>query len=297
MMKSSMVFALRKFLSTLCLLSMAWAPVAHAAPISDPLSGFFVTNGQVNAMVRSGGILYIGGAFTKVRPYTGFGVALDADPTHTGAEDPTFPRVNSTVHIVLPDGSGGWYIAGEFTSVGGVLRNRLAHIKSDKTVDANWDPNASGPVRTMVISGSTMYIGGDFNALNSPPQTRNHLAALDLTTGQLTSWNPDCNGNVLALVLNGSTLYVGGLFKQDPLHPALPSIGGAIRNFIAALQTSDGMATSWDPNADARVNALALSGTTLYAGGNFANIGGATRSNIAALKVSDGTADTTWDPN
>lgn len=301
-----MVSTLRKFFLTLCLLSPAWAPLAHAAPISDPLSGFFVTNGQVNAMVRVGGILYIGGAFTKVRPYTGFGVALDADPTHTGAEDPTFPRVNSTVHMVLPDGSGGWYIAGEFTDVGGVTRKRLAHIKSDKTVDPNWDPNASGPVRTMVISGSTMYIGGDFTCIGATDPSRctltggtvrNHIAALKISDGTVDpNWDPNANGNVLALVLDGSTLYVGGLFAQDPLHPLLPSIGGAIRNFIAALDTTinTNNATAWDPNADARVNALALSGNTMYAGGNFANIGGQPRNFIAALKTSDGTA-TTWD--
>src|SRR5712691_3320101 len=161
MVRLMMASTLRKFFLTLCLLSTAWAPAAHAAPISDPLSGFFVTNGQVNAMVRSGGILYIGGAFTKVRPYTGFGVALDANTNNPGVEDPTFPRVNSVVHVVLPDDSGGWYIGGEFTDVGSVTRNRLVHIKSDKTVDANWDPNASGPVRTMVRSGNTLYIGGD----------------------------------------------------------------------------------------------------------------------------------------
>ena len=54
----------------------------------------------------------------------------------------TYPRVKQTdilfsqsVHVVVPDGSGGFYIGGEFTNVGGLTRNNIAHILSDGTVD------------------------------------------------------------------------------------------------------------------------------------------------------------------
>jgi hypothetical protein len=56
------------------------------------------------------------------------------------------------------------------------------------------------------------------------------------------------------------------------------------------------MAMSWNPNADNEVDAVSISGSTVYAGGFFTNIGGAARNRIAALDVATGTA-TAWDPN
>ena len=46
----------------------------------------------------------------------------------------------------------------------------------------------------------------------------------------------------------------------------------------------------------ARVEALAVSGSTVYAGGYFSHIGGQSRSGIAALNTATGMA-TPWDPD
>ena len=83
---------------------------------------------------------------------------------------------------------------------------------------------------------------------------------------------------------------------------ASPRSASQYRNHIAALDSS-GAATQWDPNATsgspddyASVFALAVSGPTVYAGGQFTTIGGQSRSNIAALDASSGAA-LGWDPN
>ena len=65
--------------------------------------------------------------------------------------------------------------------------------------------------------------------------------------------------------MSGSTVYAGGAFT---------AIGGKIRHRIAALSSSSGAATAWNPNANGEVLTLALSGSTLYAGGYFSSIGG-----------------------
>ena len=71
------------------------------------------------------------------------------------------------------------------------------------------------------------------------------------------------------------------------------NIGGQARNNIAALDATTAAATSWNPSATGgatQVTALALDGTTLFAGGMFTSIGGQSRDNLAALDTSTGVA-------
>jgi hypothetical protein len=41
------------------------------------------------------------------------------------------PAARPQVRAVVPDGSGGWFIGGDFNYVGGVPRNHLAHVRAD----------------------------------------------------------------------------------------------------------------------------------------------------------------------
>ncbi len=68
------------------------------------------------------------------------------------------------------------------------------------------------------------------------------------------------------------------------------------RNRLAAVDATTGSATAWDPNLNSIVNALAVSGSTVYVGGGFNNVGGATRSRLAAVDATTGSA-TAWNPN
>jgi len=59
------------------------APYQGCAPTglqlsSTPDDAFPIANGNVDAAVESNGVLYIGGDFTEVGPYTGSGVPIDA---------------------------------------------------------------------------------------------------------------------------------------------------------------------------------------------------------------------------
>ena len=92
----------------------------------------WITNGPVRAIVTTPETTYIGGDFTHVGPFTGGGVPIDAS---TGAAVATYPKVNGTVIACIPDGSGGWYIGGYFDKVGGVVRNNIAHILANGSVD------------------------------------------------------------------------------------------------------------------------------------------------------------------
>lgn len=253
------------------------------AQCDAPISSMFATNGTVNTSVFDpvNNLYYIGGDFTVVNPFYTQGALLSGT---TGEADRTFPIVaGGNILASVSDGSGGFYIAGAFTSVGGQTRNRLAHINSLGQV-TSWDPNADNSVNAIVLSGSTIYIGGSFT--NVGGQARNYIAAIDATTGLATTWNPNANNSINAIIVNGSSVFVGGTFT---------TIGGQPRNNIAALDLTTGNATAWNPNADFLVSALALDGSTIYAGGTFTNIGGQARARIAALDVSTGLA-TSWNP-
>ena len=275
-----------------CLVALLAAPVparADASLSSTPDQQPWVTNGTVRAIASApSGITYIGGEFTYVGPNTGGAALLDAT---SGAPDMTFPPVAGTVDAAVADGAGGYYIGGDFTVVGDVTRNDIAHILPDGSVDPAFDPNANGAVLTLAVSGSTVYAGGTFTSIGG--QTRNNIAALSAGSGLATTWDPNADKEVDALVVSGSTVYAGGWFT---------SIGGQTRYAAAALAAGSGLATTWAPDAgnspygNANVSALAVSGSTVYAGGWFTSIGGQVRSGIAALSAGSGLA-TAWNPN
>jgi hypothetical protein len=245
-----------------------------------------VTDGKVLAVAQLGKTLYLGGKFHYIGLLTGGFAVLDRA---SGAYEPGVPVVNGVVNAIAADGTGGWFIAGAFTAVGGQARNNLAHIRSDKTLDPTWNANLDGyayyQVTTLAVSGSVLYVGGYFTTVGG--QFRNNIAALDAITGQPTGWNPNSGGTVRALAVSDGVVHVGGGFT---------SIGGQPRSYIAALDASTGLATAWNPVATNRVMTLAVRGKTVYAGGEFSDIGGQFRNHIAALDASTGLASA-WNPS
>jgi hypothetical protein len=299
-------------------------------PPDIPNSNTWVTNGPVNAIVSEGGITYIGGGFTYVGPNTGSGASISEA---TGCPSPPYLPVNAPIYAVAPDGSGGWYIGGDFTRVGSVERSFIAHILPDDILDISWNPNANGRVESLAVSSGTVYAGGQFTSIGG--QARNHVAALDAATGAATSWNPNANDIVWALAVSAGTVYAGGMYtsiggqtrnglaaldgvtgEATSWNPqatgvlALAVIGGTVyaggyflgsfggqpRNYIAAFDVVTGEVTSWNPNANGWVRTLAVSGNTIYAGGHFLRIGGQERNFIAAIDAVTGEA-TSWNPN
>jgi hypothetical protein len=257
--------------------SILWA----AVPSDTCKQETWVTNGSVYAICPAEDKVYIGGHFTHVGPYTGGAVPIN---TSTGLPFTTFPKINGSVSSSCPDGKGGWYVGGKFSRVNDILRNNIAHVLFDGTVDLAWNPMANSYVHSLAVSGNTVYVGGSFTSIGG--QSRNNIAALDDTTGNATAWNSDGNGDVMSLAVSGNTVYAGGSFTR---------IGGQSRNNIAALDATTGNATAWDPNANWPVYSLAVSGNTIYAGGEFTSIGGQSRYDIAALDAITGNA-TAWNP-
>lgn len=268
--------------------TIGFACAAHGATLSNTPDRTYVTDGPVNAITRVRDTIHIGGQFQTVGPRTGPGVEVALD----GTQNPALPEVSGAgpsttggsltgLRAVASDGAGGWFISGLFTHVGGVARTNLAHILGDDSVDPAFNPVLDGNVEALALSGTTLYIGGAFTHVGAA--SRNNVAALSVTDGSVTGFNPDADAEVQALVIStdGNTVYAGG--------NGFTNIGGAARTALAALDPITGNAiASFNPvlvmaNGAPTVAALAVSGTTVLAGGNFESVNGTPLHTIAAL--------------
>jgi trimeric autotransporter adhesin len=280
----------------LTMLTLVAAPAAKAAVSSTP-DRSLVTDGTVNAVARSADTIYLGGDFSQIGPRIGHLAALSASSGEVDASMPEVSGADGVVNAMVSDGSGGFFIGGHFTHVGGFARNSLAHIRADKSVDPGWNPNANGPVNAMARSGSILYIGGSFNGANSinGTLTRNRLAAIDTTTGIANGWDPNSNSVVAALDLSadGSIVYFGGNFGGPQ------AINGNVtRTRLAAVDATTGVVTAWDPQANGSVRTLVVSGGLIYVGGDFSganSIGTGTRNFVARLTTAGALG--AWNPN
>ncbi|MCU1375007.1 MAG: hypothetical protein JWO68_2293, partial [Actinomycetia bacterium] len=304
------------------------APPAASDPATPTTPATWVANGSVDALVVDGTTAYLGGTFTSLGPSTGGSAALAATG---GAPSSTWPKVTGTVSAITSDGAGGWFLGGSFTAVGGAARTNLAHVLADETVDPGWAPSPNSSVKALALVAGTLYVGGTFTASGGWPRGlaavdattgvvdtswsaspglnadvnalavvgttlyaggafSGRLAAISLATGVIdTTWQPDPrsgNPDIKALAVAGTTLYVAGGFTN------ITNITN--RNSLVRFDTTTGnLDTAWNPNpfGGVLVNALAVDGTTLYAGGNFTTantIGGQARNRLAAIDITPG---------
>ncbi len=254
-----------------------------------PNTDFTTTNGSVNATAYDASTdrLYIGGDFTRVGPYMGGGVPIDAN----GAALSRFPKIVGEVKAVVPDEAGGWYVGGRFVKVGSHFINNLVHIRPDFSVDPEWNPNPVGSsydiIYSLLLNGSVLYVGGSFTTIGGA--SRSYLAALNAGTGlALPQWNPSLNRAVVSMLIHGDTLYIGGYFDH---------VGGEERAFLAALNANTGELRAWNPNPNAEVFSLAMNASKLYVGGSFTTIGGQAVERLAAFTLGSNNLVTSWNPN
>jgi hypothetical protein len=284
--------------SLLCsTISALVAGALHAQPTPlTHLPDWYVANNAVQAITpdEATGVVYVGGTFSELQPPvpTGYGCALE-----DGEGWPILNQVraNGVVRAVVPDGTGGWFIGGEFTQVNSQPRLRLAHILSNGTLDINWASGAEGIVRALALDNGVLYVGGDFPGAGGQPKPR--IAAFyvggpnnsQLVNGFVDNVNhANNNGQVRSIVVHNGLVYVGGTFTN---------MGGATCSRLIALDPATGAAAipSWQPNMSSDVNTIAINGTTAFVGGNFTTVNTIARQRIAELDLANA-ALTPWVP-
>ena len=180
----------------------AWAPV--------------VSGGTVSAMEPGAdGWLYLGGTFTSISGQARTRLARIPLSGTGGPPDPDWtPSASGPVHALAID-AGDVVIGGEFTTVSGLGRTRLARISRSEgaVVSSGWVPSASARVSALMIgSDGDVVIGGRFTEINGQPM--NYLGKVRAGDAALVaSWAPAPTGEVQALAADGTGwVLVGGSF-------------------------------------------------------------------------------------
>lgn len=257
-------------------------------------------NTMVYSIALSGSDVFIGGSFATAKGGTIIrNRVAKFSATGTGAIDNDWdPSVSDVVYSIAINGND-IYMGGAFKVANGYKRNRLARINNlTGEVDPSWDPDLSGLVDALASDGSFIYAGGDFTTVNqiSSPQTMNRLARFSISGDGAVdaTWNPNVGNIVYSLLISGSQIYVGGNFT---------SVNGSVfMNRLArfTLSSPANVDASWDPNCGGSVNALAIDGSFLYAGGQFTTVNSPSvaMNRLARFPVSGpATVDRNWDPN
>ncbi|MCB2156321.1 PQQ-like beta-propeller repeat protein [bacterium] len=165
---------------------------------------------------------------------------------------------------------------GLIEGVGDVQRSTLAAIDLTTGDIRPWNPSLIGSIHDMDIKGTTLYVAGDFLAING--EKRDHVAAFDTTTGDLLPWAPVLNNGVRAIVAADSSVFIGGNFD---------TINTLTRVRLAEIDFS-GNVTSWDVGANAQVRDFEYDGTNLYVMGSFEELGGESRNCLGVVSAATG---------
>ncbi len=155
-----------------------------------------VTRGATTRMV-------VGGSFTSVSQVTAGGAAaaitrnylLAFDPA-TGALDTGFlPAVNGEVDAIVPTPDGtGVYVAGRFSTAGGVTTKLALLSTTTGAVVSTFKASVNGAINDLALVGSHLLVGGNFTTIGGLP--RGGLGSVNATTGAV-------DANYLAVSLTG----------------------------------------------------------------------------------------------
>lgn len=241
---------------------------------------------RVETLKLAGGSLYVGGAFATWRhqPYPAL---VKVDPV-SGAVDTQFNSTTgfdsgSTVYAVAPSGAN-LYVGGSFTTYNGTLSLFVAKLNATNGArDTGFQPvfGFSDVVKAIQPIGTSVFLGGHFFP---------SIAKVDATTGTAdpSFAGRDTNFWVETFAASGSDLYVGGNFSSYSGVPA----SGMVR--IAAADGTPDPAFLSTFTGFGFVRSIALSGTSVYAGGIFSAYQSLPANSVARIDVTSGSLDTNF---
>ncbi|HWQ93743.1 MAG TPA: delta-60 repeat domain-containing protein [Clostridia bacterium] len=251
-----------------------------------------VSGGVIYALVvQSNGKVVIAGSFTNVGGISRNQIArLNSDGSVDLSFDPG-AGVSGWIFNIGVRLDGKLAIAGNFSTVGGVSRKKIARLHSDGSLDPGFNPGdgTEGSISSLAVQpDGRVVIGGWFSGFNGFNKT--NIARLNEDGSVDASFTTSGANSVvskIAYLSDGSLIVAGGF----------TTINDASRRYIAKLDR--------DGNVDPRfileygppdIMGLAVqSDGKVLIGGEFTLVQGIPRSRIARLNA-DGSVDATFDP-
>jgi trimeric autotransporter adhesin len=247
-----------------------------------------ILEGVVYTILFSGRSLFVGGNLVIADEHQKI-VKLDAE---SGEADDSFVQTDVSGYVLAMALSGSdLYLGGSFsTALGGeAYSENIVKINADSgQIDGTFNPDSDDIVRTLALSESGLYAGGDFSSIGG--EAMNYFAKLNSVTGFADDdFDLKIGGVVESVAVSGTDLLVGGSFE---------TVGGEERNNIAKLDISTGQVdTAFDPDCNGLIYTLAISGGSLFAGGQYDSIGGGSRYLLSKLDTINGQLETDFDAN
>ncbi len=202
---------------------------------------------------------------------------------------------NAAVYAVVLQPDGKMMIGGDFTVVDRQVRNRIARLKADGTLDRAFEPEigADGAVRSLAVQGDgRIVLGGLFTSVDGRPL--NALARLTPGAVLDSTFDPGAGADntVYAIaetfVRGERKLVIGGAFNV---------VNGISRRSIARLNENGTVDPAFKPGSGANgliyVVLVQRDGKLIIAG-DFTMINGVNRNFVARLNE-EGSLDATFD--
>ncbi len=270
--------------------------------------------------LQADGKILVGGSFTTLGGGGTGTVARNriARLNANGTLDTTFnPGANDRISAIALQADGKILVGGNFTTLGGggtgtVARSCIGRLNPDGTVDAGFDPGASGrgtvaedtTVFSLVVQADGKIVaGGELTALGGGGTgifPRSQIGRLNPDGTLDTSFDPGANNDVKALAVqpDGKILVVGDFTKLGG-----GGTGVTTRNLIGRLNVDGSLDTRFvDPGANnpaVIVVAVQADGKVLV-GGTFTMLGGGGSGIVPRRFIgrlyADGTLDNNFNP-
>jgi uncharacterized delta-60 repeat protein len=257
----------------------------------DPGSG---VQGTVETMaLQADGKVLIAGTFSAVNNVPRGRVArLNADGSVDATFDPGSGADNTVFTLaVLPNNKV--LIGGEFATVGGASRQRIARLNENGSLDVTFDPGSGANRMVHDIALQTdgkVVVGGWFDMMDGV--AHGFITRLNADGSVDTGFDPGSGAppgvKVVAVQPDGKVLIGGWFCKVDDVP----------REGIARLNADGSVDNGFDDcgGANDRVYAVALQPDgKILVGGEFTQVNNVARNRIARLNA-DGTLDTGFDP-
>lgn len=196
---------------------------------------------------------------------------------------------NAAISAAALQSDGKIVITGGFTSYNGIVKNRIARINADGTLDNTFEPGSGFNSYTTIAAQTDgkILIGGYFTSYNGV--ARKHIARLNsdgtLDTSFGSAVGLDSTVKEIVLQPDGKILIIGDFLDFD----------GISRKNIARLNADGTLDTTFNPGNGANgIETIAVQADgKILIGGYFSTYNFTSRSCFARLN-SDGTLDATF---